>query len=121
MNVLVIEDHATDRKLLSVILTTEGHVVHERASAEGALESALALQPDIVLLDLQLPRVDGLSLVLQLKANESTRHIPLVAVTAYPEAYPREALLSAGCAAYVLKPIDTRELPKKLEELAGKR
>ena len=47
--------------------------------------------------------------------------IPVVAVTAYPEAYPRDKLLSAGCDAYILKPIDTRELPKQLVQLAGKR
>lgn len=121
MNVLIIEDHATDRKLLSVVLTTGGHVVHEKASPDGVVEAALELQPDIVLLDLQLPDVDGLAVVRQLKAQESTRHIPVVAVTAYPEAYPRDVLLSAGCEAYILKPIDTRELPRQLEQLAGKR
>lgn len=121
MNVLVIEDHATDRKLLSVVLASDGHVVHERASAEGAVEAVLAVQPDIVLLDLQLPEVDGLSVIRQLKANEATRHVPIVAVTAYPEAFPRDELLSAGCDAYILKPIDTRGLPRKLEQLVEKK
>src|SRR5690349_16047281 len=65
MNVLVIEDHATDRKLLSVVLEMDGHVVHERSSAEGAVEAVVALQPDIVLLDLRLPELDGLALVRQ--------------------------------------------------------
>jgi len=121
MDVLIIEDHATDRKLLSVVLATGGHVVHERASPEGSVEAALALQPDIILLDLQLPRLDGLSVVRQLKASEGTRHIPVVAITAFPEAYPRDAMLSAGCEAYILKPIDTRELPKQLEQLIAKK
>lgn len=121
MNVLVIEDHATDRKLVSVILKMDGHVVHERASAEGALDAVLSVEPDIVLLDLRLPGMDGLALVRQLKANEATRHVPVVVVTAYPEAYPREELLTAGCDAYILKPIDTRELPRQLEELVGKK
>lgn len=117
MNVLVIEDHATDRKLLSVVLATDGHIVHERSSAKGAVEAVRDVQPDIVLLDLQMPEVDGLSVIRQLKAHEATRHIPIVAVTAYPEAYPRDVLYSAGCEAYILKPIDTRELPKKLEQM----
>jgi CheY-like chemotaxis protein len=121
MNVLVIEDHATDRKLVSVVLKMDGHVVHERASAEGAADAILSVAPDIVLLDLRLPGVDGLSLVRQLKANEATRHVPVVVVTAYPDAYPREELLAAGCDAYILKPIDTRELPKQLAQLVGKR
>jgi len=121
MDILVIEDHATDRKLLSVVLSIDGHVVHERASAEEALDAAVSVHPDIVLLDLQLPGLSGLAAVRQLKAHEATRHIPIVAVTAYPEAFPREELLAAGCEAYVLKPIDTRELPRQLEQLAGKR
>lgn len=121
MNVLVIEDHATDRKLLSVVLKMDGHIVHEKASAEGAVEAILDVEPDVVLLDLRLPGMDGLALVRQLKANEATRNVPVVVVTAYPEAYPREELLSAGCDAYILKPIDTRELPRQLEQLAGKR
>jgi CheY-like chemotaxis protein len=120
MNVLVIEDHATDRKLLSAVLKMDGHAVHERASAEGAVDAILALVPDIILIDLQLPDTDGLTLVRQIKTHEAARHIPIVAVTAYPEAYPREELLSAGCEAYILKPIDTRELPRQLEQLAGK-
>ena len=120
MNVLVIEDHATDRKLLSAVLKMDGHDVHERASAEGAVDAILALVPDIILIDLQLPEMDGLTLVRQIRANEATRRIPIAAVTAYPEAYPREELLSAGCDAYILKPIDTRELPRQLEQLVGK-
>lgn len=117
MNVLIIEDHATDRKLLSVVLNMEGHVVHERTSAEGAVEAILEVCPDIVLIDLRLPGVDGLTLIRQLKANEETRRVPVVVVTAYPEAYPREELLAAGCAGYIVKPIDTRELPRQLAEL----
>lgn len=121
MNVLVIEDHPTDRKLLSVVLRMDGHIVHERASAVGAVDAILSAMPDVVLLDLRLPGIDGLTLIRQLKAQEETRHIPVVVVTAYPESYSREELLAAGCDAYIVKPIDTRELPKKLEEVMGKR
>lgn len=117
MNVLVIEDHPTDRKLLSVVLKMDGHVVHERASAVGAVDAILTATPDVVLLDLRLPGMDGLALIRQLKAHEETSKIPIVVVTAYPEYYPREELLSAGCDAYIVKPIDTRELPRKLEEV----
>jgi CheY-like chemotaxis protein len=121
MNVLIIEDHATDRKLLSVVLKIDGHVVHELASAEGAVEAILEIRPDLILMDLRLPGLDGLALVRNLKANEETRRIPIVVVTAFPEAYPREELLAAGCDAYIEKPIDTRELPRQLMELAGRK
>jgi CheY-like chemotaxis protein len=121
MNVLVIEDHATDRKLMSVVLKMDGHVVHERTSAEEAAEAIVAVAPDIVLLDLRLPGMDGLTLIRQLKASEATRHVPVVVVTAYPDHYPREELLAAGCDAYFAKPIDTRELPRQLEEVAARK
>jgi two-component system, cell cycle response regulator len=121
MNVLVIEDHPTDRKLLSVVLKMDGHVVQERASAVGAVDAILTATPDLILLDLRLPGMDGLTLVRQLKDNEETRHIPIIVVTAYPEYYSREELLEAGCDAYIVKPIDTRELPKKLEEVMGRK
>jgi CheY-like chemotaxis protein len=121
LNVLVIEDHATDRKLLTVVLNMDGHVVHEKPSAEGAIEKILEVHPDVVLIDLRLPGVDGLTLIRQLKGNEETRHVPVVVVTAYPEAYPRDELLAAGCAAYIVKPIDTRELSRRLAELVEAR
>ncbi|HYU35261.1 MAG TPA: response regulator [Thermoanaerobaculia bacterium] len=121
MNVLVIEDHPTDRKLLSVVLKMDGHVVHERASAEGAVEAILTATPDVILLDLRLPGMDGLALVRQLKANQETSRIPIVVVTAFPESYPRDELLAAGCDAYIAKPIDTRQLPRQLREVAGKK
>jgi len=99
----------------------DGHVVHERASAEGAVEAILTARPDLILLDLRLPDMDGPSLVRQLKANPETCHIPLVVMTAYPEYYPREELLASGCDAYIIKPIDTRELPKRLREVAERK
>lgn len=121
MNVLIIEDHPTDRKLMSVVLKMDGHVVHERASAEGAVEAILTAQPDLILLDLRLPEMDGPSLVRQLKGNEETCRIPIVVMTAYPEYYPREDLLAAGCDAYIIKPINTRELSNRLKEVAERR
>ncbi len=121
MNVLIIEDHPADLKLMNAVLQMEGHVVCERVSAEDAVGTIAAAPPDVILLDLRLPGMDGVALIRQLKGNPETRHIPIVAMTAYPESYRREDLLAAGCDAYVVKPIDTRALPRQLEELAGKR
>jgi two-component system cell cycle response regulator len=121
MKVLVIEDHPMDLKLINVVLETGGHIVHQRTSAEGAVEAILADPPDVILLDLRLPGMDGPTLVRQLKAGAETRGIPIVAVTAFPDLYRREEMLAAGCDAYILKPIDTRELPHRLEDLAGRK
>jgi two-component system cell cycle response regulator len=118
MNILVIEDDPTDRKLLSVVLGTSGHRVLEQASAEAALESVKAGRPEVILLDLNLPGMGGLALARRLKADPDTRAIPLVAVTAAPELFGREAALAAGCDAFILKPIDTRKLPQAVVTLA---
>jgi CheY-like chemotaxis protein len=77
--------------------------------------------PDVVLLDLRLPGMDGLALVRQLRASEGTQHIPIVVVTAYPESYPRHTMLEAGCDAYIGKPIDTRSLPNQIAEAVARR
>jgi len=118
MNILVIEDDPTDRKLFSVVLGTGGHRVLEQASAEAALENVKAGRPEVILLDLNLPGMNGLALARQLKADPDTRAIPLVAVTAAPELFSREAALAAGCDAFILKPIDTRKLPEAVATLA---
>ena len=121
MKVLVIEDDPTDLKLMGAVLKISGHSVDGRNTAEDAMEAIAADQPDVILLDLRLPGMDGLTLVRQLKANAATRQIPIVAMTAYPDNYQREELLAAGCDAYIVKPIDTRELPNQLEAIAGKK
>jgi|SRR5882672_10800042 len=121
MKVLVIEDDPTDLKLMGAVLKISGHSVDGRTAAEGAMEAIVADKPDVILLDLRLPGMDGLTLVRQLKANADTRQIPIVAMTAYPDHYQREELLAAGCAAYIVKPIDTRELPKNLEAITGRK
>ena len=121
MKVLVIEDDPTDLKLMGAVLKISGHSVDGRNTAEDAMEAIAADQPDVILLDLRLPGMDGLTLVRQLKANAATCQIPIVAMTAYPDNYQREELLAAGCDAYIVKPIDTRELPNQLEAIAGKK
>ncbi len=121
MKVLVIEDDPTDLKLMGAVLRISGHTVDGRSAAEGAMEAIAADRPDVILLDLRLPGMDGLALVRLLKANADTRQLPVVAITAYPDHYQREKLLAAGCEAYIVIPIDTRELPKKLERIAEKK
>ncbi len=120
MKVMVIEDDPTDLKLMGAVLRVRGHTVDGRSAAEGAMEAIAENQPDVILLDLRLPGMDGLTLVRKIKANAATSRIPIVAMTAYPESYQRTELLAAGCEAFIVKPIDTRELPEKLELYSGK-
>jgi CheY-like chemotaxis protein len=114
MKILVIEDHAVELKLADLVLSTAGHDVRVVEAAEQAFAAIKEDRPQIILLDLDLPGMDGLALVRQLKADPDTRDIHVVAVTCYPEQYPKAAALTAGCDAYLLKPINTRELSGQL-------
>lgn len=118
MKVLVIEDHAADIKLSNLVLSTARHEVSAVEAAEQALAAIKEDRPQLILLDLDMPSVDGLALARKLKAEPDTRDICVVAVTFYPEQYPKDAALAAGCDAYLLKPIDTCELSDQLTAVA---
>ncbi len=117
MNILLVEDDPTDMKLLNAVLKFSGHRVLEKGSAEQALEQIRASQPEMVLIDLKLPGMDGFTLARLLKSDSGTRHIPIVAITAAPEKFSREEAIVAGCDAFVTKPIDTRKLPAEVAAL----
>jgi CheY-like chemotaxis protein len=121
MRVVVIDDQPTDLKLMGHLLTMSGHAVSERTSSEGVLESIAADVPDVMLVDLNMPGIDGLTLIRQLRADVRTCGIPIVAVTAYPDTYPRSELLAAGCDRCIVKPLDTRTLSLQIEEVAQRR
>ena len=118
IKILVIEDHAVDLKLADLVLSTAGHDVSVAGAAEQALAAIKKDRPQLILLDLDLPGMDGLALVRKLKADPDTRDIHVVAVTCYPEQYPNAAVLAAGCDAYLLKPINTCKLSDQLTAVA---
>lgn len=116
INIMVIEDEPLSRKLVCVVLEAEGHRVVRAETAETALHFIKKSAPDVIILDLNLPQMDGLALTRELKENESTAHIPIIAITAYPERWNQNDVLRAGCDLYVEKPIDTRSLIKRVKE-----
>jgi CheY-like chemotaxis protein len=119
MNILVIEDEPASRKLANLVLSSDGHQVIESHSAEHAMKSVLNSSPEIILLDLALPGMDGYALTRRLKADPQTRHIPIIAVTSYPERFTREEAFRAGCDSYIVKPIDTRKLSHQVTTIAA--
>jgi len=121
MDILVIEDDPIDRKLVAVVLATSGHVVRERTTAEEAIEAIATYKPDLVVLDLRLPGMNGLDLTRKLKSRPETRGLPVVAVTAFPELFERDALIASGCDAFLVKPIDTRTFSQSVAEVFAKR
>src|SRR5690348_8422136 len=114
MKILVIEDRPDQLKLAQRVLSAAGHDVTQAEAAEHAFAAIEENRPQIILLDLALPGMDGLELVRKLKANPDTRAISIVAVTSYPEQYPKSMATQAGCDAYLIKPLDTRKLSNQL-------
>ena len=108
---LIVDDNPTNLKLVSFLLKSHGHEVATAGDAETALEAIAQHRPTVILMDLQLPGIDGLELTRRLKADPKTRSIPIIAVTAYAMKGDLEKALAAGCDDYVTKPIDTRSLP----------
>jgi CheY-like chemotaxis protein len=114
MKILVVEDEATEMKLAVHVLSAAGFQVDQAAAAEEALAAIKKDPPTIILLDMSLPGVDGLTLARKLKADPATRGILIVAVTSHPERFRMEDALAAGCDAYLPKPVSTRTLPETL-------
>jgi len=104
--ILLIEDNAVNRDLIQFLLESKGYLVREAATAEEAFEILKTQRPDLIVMDIQLPGMDGLEATKKLKENPATRDIPVVAVTSYAMKGDRESAAAAGCVGYITKPID---------------
>lgn len=114
--VLVVEDNPRNLKLVRDVLTHYGYEVVEAATGEEGVLLAAQVAPDLVLMDLQLPGIDGTEALRQIRAGESTRSVPVVAVTAFAMDDDRERALASGFDGYVEKPISVRALPQQVED-----
>ena len=104
--ILLFEDNAVNRRLAMFLLRSQGYQVREATSAQEAFEMLKAEQADLIVMDIQLPGMDGLEATTKLKAEPATAQIPVIAVTSYAMAGDRDKALAAGCSGYVTKPID---------------
>lgn len=109
--VLLVEDDPLNLELLQTVLEAHGFAVLVAHDASRGLELARREHPDCILMDVQLPEVDGLTATRQLRADPATAHIPVVAVTAHVKKEDAERCLEAGCVLHLPKPVDTRTLP----------
>ena len=112
--VLVVEDSDAIRTAFTILLEESGYTVAAAPNGTEAVRLAGERSPDLVLLDLGLPDISGLDVARRIKADPATRGIPVVALTGRDDAADREALLSAGCSAFWLKPVDTQALIRSL-------
>ena len=119
--ILLVEDNPVNRRLAVFLLRSQGYDVSEVATAEAAFEMIKAERPDLILMDLQLPGVDGLEATRKLKQEPTARDIPIVAVTSYAMKGDREKAHEAGCVGYITKPIDKATLIQMIADILGNR
>jgi CheY-like chemotaxis protein len=113
-SILIVEDNPVNLKLLKVLLHRHGYIVESAVNAEEAVKILKTFHPRLILMDLQLPGMDGLDLTKILKQNPETHDIKILALTAYAMKGDEEKAMSAGCDGYITKPFDTRDLPIKI-------
>jgi CheY-like chemotaxis protein len=110
--VLIVEDNPLNMRLIEMILKSDDYILLKATDGEEALAIAAIDHPDLVLMDIRLPKLSGLEVARRLKKNGKLSHIPIIALTAHAMKGDMEKAIEAGCDSYVSKPIDTRQLPR---------
>ena len=111
--ILVIDDTPSHMTLVAAVLEISAHMVLRAERAQQGIAIARRRQPDLVLMDIQMPGMDGMEATRVLKADAATRHIPIIAMTAFAMAGDRERVLAAGCEDYLTKPFSYKDLLAK--------
>ena len=117
LQLLVVDDNPTNLKLAADVLEFEGHTIARARDADEAQEILKHTRPNLILMDIQMPGMDGLTLNRLLKGNPSYQHIPIVAITAFAMKGDEDKAREAGCHSYIIKPIETRKLPGQIAEI----
>lgn len=115
-SILIVDDNVTNLKLVKVLLEAEGYTIRTATHANDAAQVLLEFHPQLILMDIQLPDMDGLTYTRQLKADHNTAHITVVALTAYAMKGDEEKALASGCSGYITKPVDTRQLAQQVAQ-----
>jgi two-component system cell cycle response regulator DivK len=114
--ILVVEDQEDNRRIMRDLLTSAGYEVIEAVTGEEGVAAAETHRPDLILMDIQLPGLDGYEATRQIKANPDLEHIPIIVVTSYALSGDDVKAFEAGCNAYVSKPFSPRELLAKVRK-----
>jgi two-component system cell cycle response regulator DivK len=115
--ILVVEDTEDNRRILRDLLTRAGFELIEATDGQSGVSMAAAHQPDLILMDIQLPIFDGYEATRRIKSNPDTRNIPIIAVTSYALSGDETKALAAGCDGYVAKPFSPRRILAMVQEL----
>ena len=119
--ILIVDDSASNRELLRSILENSGHEVTEAGDGEQALTEMSATPPDLAIVDIQMPRLDGYGVLARMRSDQRLARIPVIALTAYAMERDRQRGLAAGFRAYLTKPVTMRHLRQVLAELLPER
>ena len=115
--IMIVEDDPKSMKLMLMVLRPHGYTLLEATDGEEALEIAVRDKPDLIMMDMQLPKLSGVEVTRRLRQMPAFNHIPILAVTASAMKGDKERLIEAGCDLYISKPINTLELPKVIAEI----
>jgi two-component system cell cycle response regulator DivK len=114
--ILVVEDQEDNRRILHDLLTNAGYEIVQAENGEEALKAAAAERPDLILMDIQLPLLDGYEATRRIKADPALRAIPIIVVTSYALSGDESKARAAGCDAYITKPYSPRAILAKIRE-----
>ena len=115
--ILIVEDSPLNMKLLEMVLRAKSYTLLKATDGKEALDIAVREQPDLIIMDIQLPKMSGLEVVRRLRETPAFSHTPIIAITAYAMKGCKKRVIESGCDAYLSKPINTRELPEVIAEM----
>ena len=115
--VLVVEDNENNMKLICLVLKKHGYEPIQAFSGEEGVDKAIAERPDLILMDIQLPDINGMEAVKRIRMVDDMQEIPIIAITSYAMAGDREKILDVGCDGYFEKPIDPLTIVEKIEKI----
>jgi two-component system cell cycle response regulator DivK len=119
--ILIVEDHPLHMKLMEMALRDKHYTLLKATDGEAAVDMATSQRPDLILMDIRLPKMNGFQVTKKLRENPALSDTPIIALTAHAMSGDRESVLKCGCDAYLSKPIDTRELVEMIAEKLLKR
>jgi two-component system cell cycle response regulator DivK len=119
--ILIVEDNPPNMRLMEMTLRLKGYELLQATDGEEALNMAIREKPDLIIMDLNLPKVSGLEVTKRLRQMPAFNHTPIIAVTAHAMKGDKEKIIEAGCDAYLPKPINTHQLPRVVAEMLRQR
>lgn len=119
--ILIVEDNEINMKLIKTILKSKGYLLTEARDGEEALQAVVSEAPDLILMDIQIPKIDGLEATRRIRKMEGLGNTLIVALTAHAMEGDREKILEAGCNGYIAKPINTRTFIEEIEVMLAKK